>query len=119
MPAEPSDRPPIDFSGALERMGGDREMLCEQMRYFLDDAPKLLDEISAGIENSDLDPLQNAAHRLKSLLRGYDCDTAADLAFRLENIATFVELNHAIGLLEKLRPHVEHLLNSIRNYITP
>lgn len=66
------------FTGALQRLDNDEELLFEQMQFFLNDGPKLLQMVETAIDNNDGLELQIAAHRLKNLCATFDdYDTAA------------------------------------------
>jgi PAS domain S-box-containing protein len=87
--AVPQDQQPQTdrFAEALDRLDGDRELLLDQMQFFLDGAPPLLDQLSAAITSKSADPAKLAAHRLKSLFATFDDHTAAELCSKLEHAA--------------------------------
>lgn len=87
--AQSPDRmmPTIDYAQALDRVGGDRELLAEMAMLFLDEFPRLLAEANAGIENSNLAAASGAAHQLKGLLAQFGSEKGRLLAFSLESSA--------------------------------
>ncbi len=69
---------------ALERLGGDEELLREVARLFLDEYPGLLVEIRDAVAVRDADALQRAAHSLKGSVSNFGADAAYHAAFVLE-----------------------------------
>ncbi|HHK41463.1 MAG TPA: sensor histidine kinase, partial [Planctomycetaceae bacterium] len=109
----------IDFTQALERMDGDEELLAEQMKFFLNDGPKLLDQIQEAIDEPNPRQLELAAHRLKGLVAAYDAKEAADMARKLEEMGRTGSVpNEAGDLLAKLRPAVERLTQAMRTWLS-
>ena len=108
----------IDFSGALDRMDGDVDLLVEQMRFFLDDAPALLRQIEHAAAAADCNLLQSAAHRLKGLVSSYDQTSAAELCLQLEFAGRDGACDGTTELVTRLRPQVESLQSAIRDFIS-
>lgn len=111
------DEQRIDFSGALDRMDGDRELLAEQMMFFLEDAPSLLGEISKAIESETAQSLQSAAHRLKGLVASYDLAVATELCLRLEIAGRDGVFDGTKEILEQLTPLVDRLSEAVRLFV--
>ena len=109
--------PAFDFSAALERMDNDEDLLAQQMAFFLNDGPALLEQICDAIKQQDSRRLEIAAHRLKGLLAGYDHREGAALALELEQQGRGGSLEHAAETCQKLRPHVESLAGAIKQYL--
>jgi len=109
--------PSIDFSGAIDRMDGDIDLLVEQMRFFLQDAPRLLDQIGEALTSKDGVQLQSTAHRLKGLVSSYDDLIASELCLELEIAGRDSALNGAEETLEELRPLVESLNLAVTEFV--
>lgn len=76
----------FDLDEALERVGGDQELLKEIADLFLEDAPGLVDGIRAAIEKKDPEALQRAAHSLKGSVANFGAEETVALAFQLEQM---------------------------------
>ncbi len=74
----------LNSAVALERLGGDEELLREVARLFLDEYPALLVEIREAVAARDADGLQRAAHSLKGSVSNFGADAAYNAAFVLE-----------------------------------
>jgi HPt (histidine-containing phosphotransfer) domain-containing protein len=74
----------FNHEAALERVGGDKELLKEVAELYLGEYPLLLSEIGSAISHRDPDLLQRAAHTLKGSLGTLGADRAHQLARQLE-----------------------------------
>ncbi|MCX6604985.1 MAG: Hpt domain-containing protein [Acidobacteria bacterium] len=79
---------------ALERLGGDEELLREVARLFLEEYPGLLLEIRQAVAARDADALQRAAHSLKGSVSNFGADAAYNAAFVLEMMGRTRDLEH-------------------------
>ena len=85
----------FDLSAALERVGGDEELLKEIAGLFLVDAPKSVASIRAAIDKSDAMALQRSAHSLKGSVANFGAEEAVEAAFQLEKMGTDGKLEGA------------------------
>lgn len=69
---------------ALERVGGDEELLREVAQIYLAEYPPLLEKIRCAVGSGDGEALQRAAHTLKGSLTTLGAEPAATLALALE-----------------------------------
>ena len=106
----------VDREVALSRVGGDTELLGEIAGLFLDDYPKLLDELKTGAAQGDAKTIERAAHGLKGSVSNFGARAAVDAAFALESMGRQQQLsdvNAGILALEQalqtLRPELEAL----------
>jgi CheY-like chemotaxis protein len=85
--AAPDDTPSAAISmQVLARVGGDRELLAEISRLFVDDAPRHLDRIRQALDTRDGEALRRAAHGLKGAAANFDADGVVAAARTLEDI---------------------------------
>ncbi|WP_149108331.1 response regulator [Limnoglobus roseus] len=101
--------PAYDTVGALERTGGDKDLLKELAGLFLDEVPTLMGQINEGIANRDGPGLRMAAHTLKGSAGTFAAAETCDAAWRLEQAgrdevwadtaAAWVALEAAVGRL--------------------
>ena len=66
----------VDRSQVLERVGGDKELLAEVVGLFLEDCPKLFEQMSAAIRRGDAEELQKVAHTLKGSVGNFSAKSA-------------------------------------------
>ena len=70
----------------LARVGGDRELLAEISRLFVDDAPQHLERIRHALDTRDGEALMRAAHGLKGAAANFDAEGVVSAARTLEEI---------------------------------
>jgi len=76
--------PAIDKGALLKAFDGDWNFLKEVVDVFLSDYPKLLDDLRRAHKESDSDTLMRAAHSLKGMMKNFQAEPAAEVAFELE-----------------------------------
>jgi PAS domain S-box-containing protein len=83
--AEASAQPlAVDLATALDRMGGDVELLRELAGLFLAECPQRMAEIHQAILRRDASGLRASAHTLKGSVANFGAQAAAEAAGRLE-----------------------------------
>ncbi len=108
---------PPRFQAALQRLDGDRELLVEQMTFFLEDGPGLLRDVRRAIKENDHHRLELSAHRLKSLARSFDDIRLERAAGHIESLAHAGHGAHAGPLAVTLGGAYDMLSASIRHFI--
>ena len=105
-PAEPppDDRPAFDRRAALEGLGGDEGLLDEILGLFLEDSPRLLDEVRAAAEAGDPATLGRLAHTLAGASGHFEAPEVVASARKLESIGKSGDLagvDDAIRVLDR------------------
>jgi len=85
----------VNWDEALERVGGDGDLLREVAKLFLDTAPQQLADLQSALTRGDSARLQCAAHALKGAISIFGARAAFEAALRLENLARFGDLAQA------------------------
>lgn len=111
-PAEKS----LDRQLALSRVGGDLELLKEIAHLFVEDYPKLLDDLHHAIAAGDAGAVERTAHGLKGSVSTFGARTAMEAARSIESLGRarqLAELTPLVTTLEAalaaLRPELEAL----------
>ena len=99
----------LDRALALERLGGDEELLQEVAKLFLEEYPGLMAEIREGIEIQDANRVERAAHSLKGSVANFASEAAWEAAFALEKMGREKQLNDA----QSAYAHLAVVMNSI------
>lgn len=92
----------FDLDEALERVGGDRELLKEIADLFLEDAPRSLEAVRLAIDANDCPALQRAAHSLKGSVANFGAQETVDAAFRLEKMGVDGKMGDAMATFAQL-----------------
>jgi HPt (histidine-containing phosphotransfer) domain-containing protein len=82
----PVAAPPDVSDEVLARLGGDRELLAEISRLFVDDAPVHLARIRAALDQRDAESLRRAAHGLKGAAANFEASALVAAARTLEEV---------------------------------
>ena len=80
---------------ALERVGGDEDLLGEIARLFLDECPRLMRHIQESIDAGDTRRLEREAHSLKGSVANFGAEPAVAAALELEMIGRSGNLSDA------------------------
>ena len=100
---------PMDQEAALERAGGEFELLVELANMCLADTPEALDSIRDALAGGDAKGVQSAAHKLKGSLLVLAADPASEAAYQLETIGAKGSLDNAAQALSTLEQEIERL----------
>ena len=99
---------------ALQRLGGDRQMLADLIGFFSEDAPMLRTAMDTAIESNNFAELQRAAHSLKGLLANFEATAAITVAQPIEHAAAKEDLSDVD--LPKLDECVEALCSEFATW---
>lgn len=99
----------LDIGAALGRLGGDRELYCEIIGFFLEDAPPLLAELRRAADVVDAAAVRSTAHALKGLAAGCGGVRAAEAAQRVESLSPGALPTEIAALLAALDNEFEQL----------
>lgn len=109
----------LDRAVALERVGGDSELLQEMAQLFLEEYPSQLEAVRAAVQARDPKALERSAHSLKGSVGNFGAAAAQDAALRLELLGRrgdLQEVDQALGCLESalssLQPEMQSLASS-------
>ena len=87
---------------ALDRVGGDEELLREVLAIFLTEYPELVGKLEQAVERGDAVLLERSAHTLKGSLSTIGAEIAAHNAFLLEVMGRAGQLEGAGEQLRQL-----------------
>jgi two-component system sensor histidine kinase/response regulator len=104
----------VDLAAALRTAGGDRALLTDLMRLFLDDCPERVAELRAAVAGGDPDHVQRAAHTVKGSVATFGARLARDLAADLERAGRERRLGDAPGLLGALETELARVSDALR-----
>ncbi|MFN7936125.1 MAG: Hpt domain-containing protein [Bryobacteraceae bacterium] len=106
----------LDRAVALERVGGDSELLQEMAQLFLDEYPMQLEAVRAAVRARDAKAVERSAHSLKGSVGNFGAAAAQEAALQLELLGRRGDLqavDQAMQSLEmaltSLQPEMESL----------
>jgi len=101
VPQEPAPQEPSDAE-LLARFDGDSELLKELAGIFLQECPKMLDEIREALRVSDSKALERAAHTLKGSVGNFAMPGPWETAQRLELLGKSAQVSGAEDIFRVL-----------------
>jgi two-component system, sensor histidine kinase and response regulator len=107
----------FDFEQSLRRIDGDKELYRDLIGLFLEDSPKLLEQIRAGIAAKNAKEAGHGAHTLKGLAANFSGEPviqAADQVERLSRTGAFAAVGHAFDHLEQETSLLQDALRSFQ-----
>jgi HPt (histidine-containing phosphotransfer) domain-containing protein len=108
----------FDHTAALESTGGDRELFDEIARIFLEDAPRLKDQIKRAISQGDAKALRREAHTLKGSAYHFAVPGVVVAAQNLEVMGQTENLDGAELALVTLDSALERVLPTLRDFLS-
>jgi two-component system sensor histidine kinase/response regulator len=100
-----------DRGEALEHVGGDVQLLRELSQVFLQDCPRMMEEVVEGLCAADAAKVKRGAHSIKGAAGILGGKAAFEAAQRLEAIARQGDLSQAESAWQALRQALEQFLH--------
>ncbi|WP_081426739.1 response regulator [Sorangium cellulosum] len=116
-PSSIASRPMFDRTRALERTGGDADLLRELAEVFLEECPRWMADIDEAVTAGDARKLQRAAHSLKGGVDSFGARGAFEAAFALEKMARTNELGSLAEAQFALRAQIERLIPELAAFM--
>ena len=101
----------FDREIALERLGGDQELLNEISLLFLQEYPQMLDRLRVAVQESDAHTVMEMAHSMKGSLATLGAEEGAILAMDLEMMGR----NQALGGSNEALQRLEEMLSALHH----
>jgi HPt (histidine-containing phosphotransfer) domain-containing protein len=99
----------VDRAQALDRVGGDRDLLRELTDLFLEECPKLLAGLRAALAQGQPAQVRLLAHNLKGAIDNFAAQEAVDAAARLEALGRAGDLTCADKAWSALEAEIDRL----------
>jgi signal transduction histidine kinase/DNA-binding response OmpR family regulator/HPt (histidine-containing phosphotransfer) domain-containing protein len=100
---------------ALDRIGGDEDLLRDLCHIFLEESPKLLQQLQQAIAAGDADAVMRAAHSLKGEAGYLGADGTSNVARQLEEMGHNKDLSRAGDAIATLEREVAGLYLELRD----
>jgi HPt (histidine-containing phosphotransfer) domain-containing protein len=91
---------------ALDRVGGDVDLLKEVVEIFLIEYPQLLELVSEAVAKQDAGLLERSAHSLKGSLATIGAELAANRALVLEMMGRNRQMDGSVAALSELQSSI-------------
>ncbi|MDA1055074.1 MAG: response regulator [Planctomycetota bacterium] len=107
----------VDWPKALEIVQGDRQLLAEITRTFLEECPRLVRELHTALAEQDGTTFRRAAHTLRGSLRYFGVRDAFDLAYKLECLGRDEQFEDVPELLDKVEAELGRVEPALRSFL--
>jgi PAS domain S-box-containing protein len=107
----------LNVSDALERLGGDEELLREIWEIFIQDCPETMKKLKQTLETRDAGLSERHAHTLKSTAGNIGADLMKETALQIELAAREKHVDKAWLLYGKLESDAESVLKTLRERV--
>jgi HPt (histidine-containing phosphotransfer) domain-containing protein len=107
---------PFDREEMLERLGGDTELLDEVLVVFLEECPRMMQEVRGAVDRDDPESVRRAAHSIKGALLNISAGPAAAAAKELELLGSEECLDQSGAVLERLQAEIERLQGALSEH---
>jgi two-component system sensor histidine kinase/response regulator len=107
----------VDNRSLIEAFDGDWNFFKEVVEIFLDDYPRLLENLRKSFKEGDCDVFMRSAHSLKGMLKNFRAENAAEVAFDLEKKGQEADLNGVQADIESLAAQIAEVDKTLRNMI--
>jgi HPt (histidine-containing phosphotransfer) domain-containing protein len=108
--------PVLNVNAALQRLGGDVELLDQIILIYLEDAPALMHTARQSLAQGDPVELRRAAHSLKGMMATLGAPAGVNAALRVEQCAASSDLASASDLIYECGERVAELTRVLGAY---
>jgi len=115
--SETADSVMVDDRLLLKAFDGDWDFFKEVVEIFLNDYPRLLDNLRKSFNEGDSDMFMRSAHSLKGMLNNFRAETAAEVASDLEQKGKKADLTGGPAGIESLAAQIAEVDKTLRNMI--
>ena len=112
-----ADSPTIDSKLLMKGFDGDWNFLKEVVEIFLDDYPRLIDNLRKSFEDGDCNTFMRSAHSLKGMLKNFQAQQAAETAFDLEKKGKAENLSGVEMGIESLSAQIAQIDKVLRGVL--
>ena len=103
----------LNKNSLQDRLMGDKELISEVLKVFLEDAPQQIENIKISIQNKDTEKARDAAHSLKGAAGNIGAEKLQNKSRDLE----YACRDKSLALINPLISDVEELFNEVKNEI--
>jgi HPt (histidine-containing phosphotransfer) domain-containing protein len=107
----------MDLDISLSHVDGDMAFLAELAEIFLQDYPRLMEEMRHSIQQGNHSDLERAAHTLKGRLAFFGLNRMRDKAFALEMMARERNSENTVRVLAELESSMESILPEFKSLV--
>jgi HPt (histidine-containing phosphotransfer) domain-containing protein len=107
----------LNYEDALERVGGDEDLLRDVAELFVQECPRLLSNIEEAIRHKDAGALERSAHELKGAAANFAAQSVVDTAFQLETMGRNGDVEAAPKVFVEMESKIDRLKQDLASFI--
>lgn len=100
-----------DMQAALNRMGGEKELLIDMAEIFVEDSVRLVSDFEDALSQRNAEESTRCVHSLRGMCLNFGARDAAESAQAVELLCSRNELGQA----SDLTPHMEQQISTLRH----
>jgi signal transduction histidine kinase/CheY-like chemotaxis protein len=100
---------------ALDRLGGDEDLLQELCQIYLEESPKLLEKLRQAVADGDAETVRRVAHSIKGEVGYLGAEAASQAARQLENMGNDKDLSQAAAVFDVLERELIGVQSALKN----
>jgi len=108
----------VDLDTALERFGGDRQLLESVLELFLEECPSRIAHLRTAVLQRDAKSLEFASHTLRGLIGNFGAATACELALKLELMAREGNLVESEAVTMALEAELKRVVATVTSLVS-
>ena len=113
MSTSPNEKPIINKSVALQRLGGDEKLLATVAGFFIEDAPMLMSQLESAQAAGSMDLVTHRAHSLKGLSATFEAIPFQAIAAEIELLGRKADRAAIEEKLQRLKLEFDRLLSEL------
>ncbi len=107
----------FDIDAALNRLGGDHQLLDDFIRIFEEDSPGMMSRLENGLDCGDALLVERTAHSLKGMMSNFGAQRGVELLVELERAGRSGTVSsELLDELEQLRRFYGQLCGELEQY---
>jgi HPt (histidine-containing phosphotransfer) domain-containing protein len=110
-------RPIVNLKPALDRLGGDWELLQDLARIFLEDVPGLVQRLQQGLRQQNAHEVEASAHSIKGMSVNFNAIRLEEAAQRIESAGRSRDLSGLGDPLPELEERVAELCRELNDQV--
>ena len=103
-----------DEAGTVERLGGDRQLFQDLVRFFLEDSQEITAKLEERCAANDSTGTERAAHSLRGICSNFGAKEVVDLCWVVERRSLVEDWREVNGAMAQLRDAVIRLRSALQ-----
>jgi PAS domain S-box-containing protein len=107
----------VEYEASLKRLGNDRDLFIEFIEIFMNDSPKMMEDIGLAVELDDCAKLERAAHALKGLMSNFGAKPCCQCAQDFETAGRNQDVKAVAAKMPTLKDWYLKLCSELNEFI--